>query len=392
MFKKLVPARRTSHLFLALVVAISCIALVFYIYAVARQQGGIFYTNASAEKTLAKYALRADDAVLGKIKEKHVGYAVVSVLSKKTTSYSGVVTEMLPAPAGPAVRVGAHSVELPQSPASAETSTQLAANPSAPAVEAQAAANERFQLDSTVLLTEGTVLQPVGTDTFGRVGKVLYADLHKVAQFLGYKVKLYEESGFYAVYRENERASVFVIDSNFAHIHGVDVTTDGPLVRHEDKVYAPFSAILKLEKLAYLEDADGDIVMSKEHFERFSKLFSLYRTTPVELKNFARLLFFEARDGTIIKKLAVASVVMNRVYSPRFQSTIHDVIFAHNQFPPAYYASFPTLEPEPIYYEAARRVLNGENTVPNVFFFNLAPFPGKEADFYKNIEGDYFYY
>lgn len=363
MFTKLVPAHKASRLTLALVVAFSCIA--FMLYALAGTEGGGYYADAPTEKCLSTRLLSSVD-VLGE-----------SRIERRNNSDSRLIVS-------PSLSVATGSVKRPAPPASG--GQKLENQPTPPA-----APNASFRLDSTAMLTDGNVLQPVGLNVFGRVGKVLYADLHKVAKFFGYQVKRYEESGFYAVFKKNEDASVFVIKSNFAHIHGEDVTTEGALVEHEGRIYAPLSAILMLEKLSYKSNDTGDIVMNKDDFAKFSKMFPLYRTNPAELKDFARLLYFEARDGTIIKKMAVASVVMNRVHSPRFHSTIHDVIFAPNQFPPAYYASFSTLEPEASYYEAARRVLNGENTAPECLFFNLVPFYGKEADFYKNIEGDYFY-
>ncbi len=120
--------------------------------------------------------------------------------------------------------------------------------------------------------------------------------------------------------------------------------------------------------------------------------FPYYQTTANEVKDFARLLYYETRDSSLFKKVAVGGVVMNRVYSELFPNTISGVIYAHNQFPPAYYPSFATLEPGALHYEGAVRAINGEDNAPNCLYFNMVPFYGKEADFYKNIEGDYFYY
>lgn len=382
MLHKLVPARKAWNFASALVVAVLCIAVTFY--AMAAAHGRAVISNAPKKKTLAVPAIaclqpQANKMHANRDPERTSDRASSRNLNKHAQN-ERTETVRLPLSAAWTTykRIGMPAAG--QYPKSDHTSP---AGPEGP--------KTTFRLDSTIMLTDGNVLQPVGFDTFGRVGNVLYADLHKIAKSFGYRVKLYKESGFYAVYRKDENASVFVVNSNFAHIHGEDVTTEGSLVFHKDKVYAPFSALLRLEKLSFHSHDNGDIAMSKEDFGKFAKSFTLYRTNPLELKDFARLLYFEARDGTIVKKMAVASVVMNRVYSPRFQSTIHDVMFAANQFPPAYYPSFSTLEPDPVYYEAARRVLNGENTVPECLFFNLVPFQGKEADFYKNIEGDYFY-
>lgn len=392
MLNKLVPARKAWIFASALVVAVLCIATAFYAMTAAQRSGVV--PNTPNKKTLAVPVIPSLKPQANKNRSsRDLSQDSSQELSQDSSRFShqnliqgasqNQIAETVRLPLR-GLRSVNSQIAMPGAglpPGSDHTS------PAGPAVP-----NATFRLDPTIMLTDGSTLQPVGFDTFGRMGNVLYADLHKIAKSFGYSVKFYKESGFYAVYRKDEDASVFVVNSSFAHIHGEDVTTEGALVVHKDKVYAPFSALLKLENLSFHSLDNGDIAMSKEDYGRLAKAFSLYQTNPIELKDFARLLFFEARDGTIIKKMAVAGVVMNRVYSSRFESTIHDVMFAHNQFPPAYYASFSTMEPDPIYFEAARRVLNGENTVPNVFYFNLAPFPGKEADFYKNIEGDYFYY
>ncbi len=162
-----------------------------------------------------------------------------------------------------------------------------------------------------------------------------------------------------------------------------------------DRVYVSIDdAERAFGALSYSFDKYGVIELSEQAFNKLALLSDVprYQTTEAEVKDFARLLYYETRSSSMYKKLAVGGVVMNRVYSPRFPNTITEVIYAHNQFPPAYYSSFSTLEPQPMHYEGAVRSINGENTAPDCLFFNLVPFPGKEADFYKLIEGDYFYY
>ncbi len=106
----------------------------------------------------------------------------------------------------------------------------------------------------------------------------------------------------------------------------------------------------------------------------------------------ARIISLEARGNSLYKHLAVASVVMNRVKSDRFPNTVYDVIKAKGQFPPAYYKDFDTIKPNAVALTAAIHAVNGENVVEDCLYFNLKPFKWKpKADFYKEIEGDYFY-
>lgn len=151
-------------------------------------------------------------------------------------------------------------------------------------------------------------------------------------------------------------------------------------------VYAPFADVLNIFGIS--PETGEYTTVEVPSFEGLGS----YRTTREEVKNFARIIYYETRDSSMLKKTAVGGVVMNRVHSRNWPNTVNSVIFAKNQFPPAYYEGFRTLEPPAVQYEGAVRSLNGENNAPGCFFFNLAPFRGKEADFYRYIEGDYFYY
>ncbi len=106
----------------------------------------------------------------------------------------------------------------------------------------------------------------------------------------------------------------------------------------------------------------------------------------------ARIISLEARGNSLYKHLAVASVVMNRVKSDKFPNTVYDVIKAKGQFPPAYYDNFDEIEPNAVALTAAIHAINGENVINDCLYFNLKPFRWKpKEDFYKEIEGDYFY-
>lgn len=114
--------------------------------------------------------------------------------------------------------------------------------------------------------------------------------------------------------------------------------------------------------------------------------------TKDELLTLAKLLFYEARDGSVVKDVAVGNVVVNRVKSDYFPDSIEEVIFAKGQFPPAYYDSFETREPTNKSMHGAIRALYGEQVADDCLYFNMVPFAWKASDFYKNIEGDYFYH
>lgn len=87
----------------------------------------------------------------------------------------------------------------------------------------------------------------------------------------------------------------------------------------------------------------------------------------------SRIIQAEAGAESMEGKIAVGNVIINRVNSDIFPDTIYDVIFDDNygiQFTPV---AIGTIYCEPDYgcIEAAKRALNGENTVGNsLYFFN----------------------
>ena len=99
---------------------------------------------------------------------------------------------------------------------------------------------------------------------------------------------------------------------------------------------------------------------------------------PDELALLAKLVQVEAGNESYEGKLAVASVVMNRVSSDVFPDTVKDVIYAPNQFPPATNGKMDRLEASADSTKAAKAALMGENNVPGaVYFFNAKLEPKK---------------
>lgn len=97
-----------------------------------------------------------------------------------------------------------------------------------------------------------------------------------------------------------------------------------------------------------------------------------------DLALLAKLVQVEAGNEPYEGKLAVASVVMNRVNSDDFPDTVKDVIYAPNQFPPATNGKLDRAEASEDSRKAAEAALRGENNVPGaVYFFNAKREPRK---------------
>lgn len=82
----------------------------------------------------------------------------------------------------------------------------------------------------------------------------------------------------------------------------------------------------------------------------------------------SRIISAEAKGENMEGQIAVGAVVLNRVHHPRFPKTIKEVVFANGQFDPVRDGTIYQ-EPVPSAVEAAKRVLQGENPLPEAFYF-----------------------
>lgn len=83
----------------------------------------------------------------------------------------------------------------------------------------------------------------------------------------------------------------------------------------------------------------------------------------------AKIIEAEARGESMEGKVAVGNVILNRVKSDEFPSTIRGVVFQENQFTPIKNGVFQKTLPKKESIEAARRVIKGENIVGEALYF-----------------------
>ncbi len=82
----------------------------------------------------------------------------------------------------------------------------------------------------------------------------------------------------------------------------------------------------------------------------------------------AKLIYMEAQSEPFEGQQAIAEVILNRLVAGNFQSSIHNIIHAQNQFLSS--DSLHLAKPTHIQYEAIERALNGPYVVPiDVVFF-----------------------
>ena len=119
-------------------------------------------------------------------------------------------------------------------------------------------------------------------------------------------------------------------------------------------------------------------------------LFSVDRPySDEDLDLISRVIMHESGYESLLGKMAVGNVILNRVANSQFPNSISEVIYQKNQFPGATNAT-----PNEESILAARLVLEGANVVPDAYFFNgvgLACWASRNKQLLYTIGGHAFY-
>lgn len=86
----------------------------------------------------------------------------------------------------------------------------------------------------------------------------------------------------------------------------------------------------------------------------------------------ASIIWLESRGESFEGQQAIAEIVLNRLIADGFPNTIHDIIFAENQFTTT--AFLDDAKPGEIQYKAIKTALTGESVLPvDVYYFGRYP-------------------
>lgn len=222
---------------------------------------------------------------------------------------------------------------------------------------------------------------------------VLYGLVSEFANNVGIEVRWLENAKL-AVLMIGEDYVSFGIETNQLIINNRRYEMENHTILRNGRIYAPIDVLF--EHL----DIEHEWNESLIHVELNNELLNVepdsvvkvYPYTEEDLLWLARIIEVEARGKSVSAKTAVGNVVMNRVASPRFPNTVYEVIFQKGQFPPAYRSSFASSVPTESSIVAAKRAFLGVKVAEDCLFFNYIPFKTKADDFYKLIEGNYFYH
>lgn len=112
--------------------------------------------------------------------------------------------------------------------------------------------------------------------------------------------------------------------------------------------------------------------VSKNDIEVFNQHGSQLKVTKADIELMAKLVYCESRGEPFEGKVAVASVVLNRVMNPKFPNTISDVIFQKNAFSCVSNGKI-VAQPNESCYDAVYEAIRGKDpTNEALFFYNPA--------------------
>lgn len=132
----------------------------------------------------------------------------------------------------------------------------------------------------------------------------------------------------------------------------------------------------------YIEEETLELETERAAYQEIADVI-----TDDEIEMLARLLFLEARNQSIEGQRAVIEVVFNRLLSDEFPNTLHDVVYAKNQFSPAHL--IPSTTPTEEQYKVIQIVLTDTETVLDrgVVFFSR----GQYNDYLYDKIGDHYF-
>lgn len=201
-----------------------------------------------------------------------------------------------------------------------------------------------------------------------------------------------------------ERMAKIIIDDS---VYGFSLESEWVLVDDElkeltsstytinGKLYVPLYFLAEMFPFTFYWDTTFSLLSIETDYDIINeseKIVINIDYTEEEVLWLARIIDAEAGGGSLTHQTAVGNVVINRVKSNNFASTIYDVIFQPGQFTPARRSSFSNRVPRETSLIAAERALMGILVAEHCLYFNNRPFTWKDPkDLYMVMEGQYFY-
>lgn len=195
---------------------------------------------------------------------------------------------------------------------------------------------------------------------------------------------------------DDEHTIQMWLDSNLLIVNGREILMDVNVEGFNGRAMVPVRYIAEIKNFEVKwDDYTYSVELSKDGVAVPASCVLSRSYSDEDLIWLARLIHVEGKNLSLDAKVAIANVVINRTKDPNFPDTIYNVIFDNRytkQFPPAHKAGFKELKPDNSCVIAAKMALEGINNIDKCLYFNNRPFSSKSKDFYKKIDGEYFYY
>lgn len=150
--------------------------------------------------------------------------------------------------------------------------------------------------------------------------------------------------------------------------NGRYIFVDGTVKLSDDgRIWLPLDILAKIFGCTYTADSESRSVYLTPSGSFISISDAAY--SDKDLFWLSRIINAEARGESFIGKLAVGTVVMNRVASSRYPNTVYSVVFDRGQFTPAMTGSV-NMAPCEDAVIAARIVLDGYRISDDILFFH----------------------
>ena len=198
-----------------------------------------------------------------------------------------------------------------------------------------------------------------------------YVPIRFVSEALGADQVSWDAQSDTAVIQYGGNTIELPVGRTYGFVNGKNTPIENGIKSMGDRTFVPVRFVS--------ETMGADVQWEQDYYNvKISKADALVPTALIEHKSYtrddiywmSRIINAESAGEPMEGKIAVGNVVLNRVNSPEYPNTIHDVIFDGIQFEPTMNGTIFN-KPSQDSVIAALRSLEGENVVgSSLFFFN----------------------
>lgn len=259
-------------------------------------------------------------------------------------------------------------------------------------------AEAAVSFDTPICLTVNDTYIKMDSDPFLYAGST-FVPIRFVSSALGADNVSWDAGTKTAVIRDGSTTIRLPIGKKLAYINGSQVSVDKSVMLVNDRTYVPVRFVAEhLGCTVGWDSASYTVLIQKQGTVVPDHLRTDSEYDKDEIYWLSKIIHAESQGEPMEGKIAVGNVILNRVSSPEFPSTIYSVIFDRKfgvQFSPTLDGSiYQTPLGDSVI--AAKRALRGEETVgKSLYFLNPktaeSPWIINNRKYYKTIANHDFY-